>query len=120
MSYEIATFEQSVLYDGTDTVEPENVTNEFMEQYKKHLSPKYYPEEEVKFSRGRLWLAYTDNTGGDKPMRVMLFGHITDELIAQIKEAVRVSYVKRCEDCDREMSKERSCKWAVCEPCANA
>jgi hypothetical protein len=118
MSFEIATFEHSVPYDGTDTVEPENIVNEFMGQYKKHL--KYYPEEEVKFSRGRLWLAYTDNTGGDKPMRVMLIGPITDELIAQIKEAVRVSYVKRCEDCDKEMSKERSCKSAVCEPCANA
>ena len=50
MSFEIATFEYSDLYDGINTVEPENVVNEFMKQYKKYLSPEYYPEEEVWFS----------------------------------------------------------------------
>jgi len=120
MSFEICTFEYSDLYDGIDTVKPEEVITEFMKQYTRYLSPEYYPEEEVWFSRGRTWLAYSDKTGGDKPMKVMLMGPITDELIAQIKQAVRVLYVKRCEDCGKEISKERSRKWALCEPCANA
>ena len=119
MSFEIATFEYSDLYDGMRTVEPENVVNEFMKQYKKYLSPEYYPEEEVWFSKGRLWLAYADKTGGDKPMMVMLMGPITDELITQIKEAVRVLYVKMCEDCGKEMPKEWSRKSSVCKQCSD-
>lgn len=119
MSFEIATFEYSDLYDGINTVEPENVVNEFMKQYTRYLSPEYYPEEEVWFSKGRLWLAYADKTGGDKPMMVMLMGPITHELIAQIKEAVRLLYVKTCGDCGKEIPKEYSRKWALCEPCRN-
>jgi hypothetical protein len=117
MSFEIATFEYSDLYDGIDTVKPEEVIEKFIQQYKRHLSPEYYPEEEVWFSRGRTWLAYADNTGGDKPKMVMLMGPITDELIAQIKEAVRMLYVKTCGDCGKVLSKEESLKWALCKPC---
>jgi hypothetical protein len=119
MSFEIATFEYSDLYDGINTVEPENVVNEFMKQYTRYLSPEYYPEEEVCFSRGRLWLSYADKTGGDKPMMVMLMGPITHELIAQIKQAVSALYVKMCGDCGKEIPKEYSRKWALCEPCRN-
>ena len=122
MSFEICTFEYSDLYDGIDTVEPENVVKEFMKQYTRYLSPEYYPEEEVWFSRGRTWLAYSDKTGGDKPMMVMLIGPgtITDELIAQIKDSVAKLYIKFCADCFKVLSKERARKWTVCHECANA
>ena len=119
MSFEIVTFEYSDLYDRIDTVEPENVVNEFMKQYTRYLSPEYYPEEDVWFSWGRLWLSYADKTGGDKPMMVMLMGPITHELIAQIKQAVSALYVKMCGDCGKEIPKEYSRKWALCEPCRN-
>ena len=119
MSFEICTFEYSDLYDGIDTVEPENVVKEFMKQYTRYLSPEYYPEEEVWFSRGRTWLAYSDKTGGDKPMKVMLMGPITDELIAQIKETVSKIYIKKCFDCGKEMPKEDSRVWDVCKVCRN-
>jgi len=120
MSFEIATFEYSDLYDGMATVKPDEVITEFMKQYTRHLSPEYCPEDEVCYSQGRTWLAYSDRSGGDKPKMVMLMGPITHELIAQIEEAVRVLYVKTCKDCGKEISKERSRKWAYCEPCANA
>ena len=120
MSFEIAIFEYSDLYDGMNTVEPENVVNEFMKQYTRYLSPEYYPEEEVRSSRGRTWLTYSDNTGGDKPKMIMLMGPITDELIAQIKEAVRMLYVKMCGDCGKVLPKEESRKWALCKPCRNS
>ena len=117
MSFEIATFEYSDLYDGMNTVEPENVVNEFMKQYTRYLSPEYYPEEGIRFSRGRTWLTYSDNTGGDKPKMVMLMGPITDKLIAQIKDAVAKLYIKFCGDCFKVLSKEESLKWALCKPC---
>jgi hypothetical protein len=120
MSFEISTFEYSDLYDGIDTVKPEEVLEKFIQQYKRHLSPEYYPEDMVWFSRGRTWIAYSDKTGGDKPKMVMLMGPITDELIAQIKDAVAKLYINFCRDCFKVLSKERARKWAVCHECANA
>ena len=113
--YEIAVFEYSDLYDGAATVSADKVVQTFIEQFKRHLNPEYYPEDEVWFMRSRLFLSYRDKTGGDKPMTVMLIGQITEELVAQIKAAVARLYVKRCQDCGEEMPKKW--KWPVCEVC---
>jgi hypothetical protein len=113
--YEIAVFEYSDLYDGAPTVPSTEVVQEFMKQFKRYLSPEYYPEDEVWFMRSRLFLSYRDKTGGDKPMTVMLIGHITDELVAEIKTAVALLYVKRCADCGKDMPTKW--KWEVCEVC---
>ena len=113
--YEIAVFENSDLYDGAPRVPADKVVDEFMKQFKRYLSPEYYPEDEVWFGQGRLWFSYRDKTGGDKPMTVMLLGHITDELVAEIKTAVALLYVKRCADCGKDMPKKW--KWPVCEVC---
>ena len=115
MDYEIAVFEYSDLYDGAPTVPSTEVVQEFMKQFKRYLSPEYYPEDEVWCSRSRLWLSYRDKTGGDKPMTVMLIGLITDELVTEIKTAVALLYVKRCADCGKDMPKKW--KWPVCEVC---
>ena len=115
MDYEIAVFEYSDLYDGAPTVPSTEVVQEFMKQFKRYLSPEYYPEDEVWCSRSRLWLSYRDKTGGDKPMTVMLIGPITDELVAEIKTAVALLYVKRCADCGKDMPTKW--KWPVCEVC---
>ena len=113
--YEIAVFEYSDLYDGAATVSADKVVQTFIEQFKRHLNPEYYPEDEVWFMRSRLFLSYRDKTGGDKPMTVMLIGPITEELVAEIKVAVARLYVKRCPDCGEEMPKKW--KWPVCEMC---
>ena len=113
--YEIAVFEYSDLYDGAPTVPSTEVVQEFMKQFKRYLSPEYYPEDNVWFMRSRTWLSYRDKTGGDKPMTVMLIGPITDELVAEIKTAVALLYVKRCADCEKEMPTKW--KWPVCEVC---
>ena len=115
MDYEIAVFEYSDLYDGASTVPADKVVEKFMEQFKHYLNPEYYPEDEVWFSQGRLWLSYRDITGGDKPMTVMLIGHITEELVAEIKAAVDRLYIKKCPDCEKNMPKKW--KWPVCEVC---
>ena len=115
--FEIAVFEYSDLYDGAATVPADKVVQSFIEQYKRYLSPEYYPEDEVWFCQGRLWLSYRDKTGGDKPMTVMLLGRITDELVAEIKAAVAQLYIKACPDCGKDMPNVKSTKWEVCRVC---
>ena len=115
--FEIATFEYNDLYDGAERVAPDQVVKTFMQQYQRYLNPEYYPEDDVWFCRGRTWLSYRDTTGGDKPMTVMLIGPITDELVAEIKTAVALLYVKMCRDCGKEMTKVESKKWTVCGVC---
>ena len=115
MDYEIAVFEYSDLYDGNPILPADKVVQTFIEQYKRHLNPEYYAEDDIWFSKSRLWLSYRDKTGGDKPMTVMLIGQITDELVAEIKEAIARLYIKECPDCEKKMPKKW--KWPVCKVC---
>ena len=115
--FEIATFEYSDLYDSSNRVPKDQVVNQFIKQYIRYLSPEYYAEDDICFSKGRLWFSCSDKTGGDKPMTIMLIGPITDDLIKEIKEAISKLYIKICEDCKKEMSKKESRKWAVCGVC---
>jgi hypothetical protein len=115
--FEIITFEYSDPYDGASTVPADQVVKKFMEQFERHLNPEYYPEDEVFFLRSRLFLSYSDKTGGDKPMTVMLIGPITEEIVAEIKAAVAKLYIKACPDCGKDMPNVKSTKWEVCAVC---
>jgi hypothetical protein len=114
MSYEIAVFEYSDLYNGDQDVSPDKVICEFIEYYTRYFNPEFVEEGDVRLQRGRMWLSYTDNSGGDKPRTIMLMGSITDELVVNLKEAVAKVYVKTCWECEKEIkSKHR----ALCEEC---
>jgi hypothetical protein len=115
--FEIATFEYSDLYDGVTRVPADEVVKVFLQQYKRYLNPEFYAEDNIWFTRGRLWFSCTDKSGGDKPITIMLIGQITDELVAEIKSAVSKLYIKSCEDCGKEMSKVEALKWDVCLIC---
>ncbi len=119
MSYEIAIFEHSDLYDGDQDVSPDKVICEFIEYYTRYFNPRYYEEENVRFQRGRMWLSYADNSGGDKPMTIMLVGSITDELVANLKEAVAKLYIVNCEDCGVVIPKDPRHNWLICRDCRN-
>lgn len=114
MSYEIAIFEHSDLYDGDEDVSPDKVICEFIEYYTRYFDPEFIDEGDVILQRGRMWLSYADNSGGDKPKTVMLMGSITDELVANLKWAVAKVYVKACGDCGKEI-KDKT--WALCKTC---
>jgi hypothetical protein len=114
MSYEIAIFEHSDLYDGDQDVSPDKVICEFIEYYTRYFVSRNLDEGGVWFQRGRMWLSYADNSGGDKPMTIMLMGSITEELVANLKWAVAKVHVRTCEDCGKELKNK---KWAVCEVC---
>jgi hypothetical protein len=116
MSYEIAIFEYSDLYDGYEDVSPDKVICEFIEHYKHYLRIGDVAEEDVMFQNGRTWLSYTDNSGGDKPKTLMLVGPITDEIVLVLKEAVAKVYMRNCRNCSKEFKDK---KWALCEVCRN-
>ena len=114
MSYEIAVFKYSDLYDGDQDVSPDKVICEFIEYYTRYLDPEYVDQGDVWFQRGRTWLSYADNSGGDKPKTIMLMGSITDELVANLKWAVAKVYVKTCWECEKEIKGKHR---ALCEEC---
>ena len=116
MSYEIAIFKYSDLYDGDEDVSPDKVICEFIEYYTRYFDPEFIDEGDVRLQRGRMWLSYADNSGGDKPKTVMLMGSITDELVANLKWAVAKIYVRTCGDCGEEIKSK--CR-ALCEECQN-
>ena len=113
--FEIAIFEHSDLYDGNKFVPADKVVDVFMQHYKHYL--RFADEENVEFTRGRTWLSYRDKSGNDKPMTVKLMGAITDELMLQLKEAVRKVYTINCDECGKEFKDK---KWGICETCRNA
>ena len=116
MSYEIAVFEYSDLYNGDQNVSPDKVICECIEYYTRYFDPHYVDEGDVRLQRGRMWLSYSDDSGGDKPRTLMLMGSITDELVVNLKEAVAKVYMKICWECNKEFKDK---KWALCEVCRN-
>ena len=114
MSYEIAIFEYSDLYDGDEDVSPDKVVCELIEYYTRYFVSRNVDEGDVWLQRGRTWLSYADKSGGDKPMTLMLIGSITDELVANLKWAVAKVYVKTCGECGKEIKSK--CR-ALCEEC---
>jgi hypothetical protein len=116
MSYEIAIFEYSNLYSGDEDVSPDKVICEFVEHYTHYFDPRYYEEEDVMFQKGRTWLSYTDKSGGDKPITIMLVGLITDNLVMDLEEAVAKVYMRTCWKCEKEFKDKKS---ALCEVCRN-
>jgi hypothetical protein len=73
-------------------------------------------EEDVMFQKGRTWLSYTDRSGGDKPITIMLVGPITDEIVLVLKEAVAKVYMRNCWECKKEFKHKTR---ALCEVCRN-
>jgi hypothetical protein len=114
MEFEIAIFEHSDLYDGDQDVSPDKVICEFMEYYRRYFISRNLDEGDVRLQRGRTWLSYADNSGGDKPMTIMLVGSITEELVANLKEDVAKVHMKTCGDCGKEI-KDKT--WALCKTC---
>ena len=115
-TYEIAVFEYSDLYNGNQDVSPDKVICEFIEYYTRYFDPEYVDQGDVRFQRGKMWLSYADNSGGDKPRTLMLMGSITDELVVNLKETVAKVYVKTCWECEKEIKSK--CR-ALCEECRN-
>ena len=59
MSFEIIIFENQSLYNGTSEIQDE--------------------KEERTLTIGNLYVSYADNSGGDKPLNIILIGKLTEE-----------------------------------------
>jgi hypothetical protein len=68
------------------------VVEKFVTKYCRYFDPTYFTEPSIRFNRGKFYLSYRDDSGGDKPVLLMLTGYITDTLVADIKAAVREMY----------------------------
>jgi len=115
-NYEIAVFEYSDLYDGEFIVSKDKVLDAFMKKYERYFPLEYCQKQDIGLTKSRLWMSYTDKSGGDKPKTLFLFGLITEDLVAAIKDKVEIYYKRFCEDCGKEIQVDN---WALCEVCRN-
>ena len=98
--YEILAFEHNTIYDATSSETSENALDTFIEFCSEFVSPEYIPEDLTAFNSGRLYMTYADRSGNDKPMLVMLIGHITEEMISMACARLKKLYARICEDCN--------------------
>lgn len=117
MLFEIVVFEHSYLYDSTEFVSEEDLVSTFLEKYNEYLSPDYYDEDDIDFSRGRLWLSFSDTSGDDKPKTIMLIGKITSDIEDKIKKAVHNFYFAECENCNSLFPKRNLYVSSYCNVC---
>ena len=112
--FEIVVFENHSCYDG-EICDDTNVIEKYIDLCKHYVKPEYVSEEEAFFTYGKLFVSYSDHSGGDKPMNVILVGEITEEMRGTIQEKLKKIYIKQCEDCGVDISFDR----CLCRECAN-
>ena len=84
MSFEIIIFEHQTLYDGTNEIEDEKqAVKKFLGYCEKYF--EYYFKENITLTFGKLFVSYADNSGGDKPLNILLIGKLTEESKELIK-----------------------------------
>jgi hypothetical protein len=113
VEYEVIVFEYQDIY-ATAMIPKENLVEEFTNMCVEYVSPEYIPQSETCLNYGKTFVSYSDRSGGDKPMIVLLTGVTVDsDLISPIKESLRKKYLGVCEDCGVEVEM----KWALCIEC---
>ena len=90
-TFEILAFEYQDLYDGEDT-NLSNVVEKFVAFYKLYFVYCDTPKEYISFTTGKSFISYTDKTGGDKPIMLMLIGKLNETLIDEIKSEIEKFY----------------------------
>ena len=82
MSFEIIIFENQSLYNGTSEIQDEKEAVkrflEYCEEYSCYLFGSDEKEERT-LTIGNLYVSYADNSGGDKPLNIILIGKLTEE-----------------------------------------
>jgi hypothetical protein len=114
--YEIMVYEYNSPYDS-ETVTQENCVEVFLKICKKYVSPEYLREDQTHVHYGNWFFSYADQSGGDKPMLVMLIGpKMTAGLISEIKAGLKELYNRLCEQCQCNINTEDK-MWALCHTC---
>ena len=111
--YEVIVYENQDIY-ATAMIPKENLVEAFTNMCVEYINPEYIPQSEARLNYGKTFVSYSDRSGGDKPMIVLLTGITVDSvLISAIKNAIRKKYLRVCEDCGVEVEG----KWALCIEC---
>ena len=88
MSFEIIIFENQSLYDGTSEIQDEKeAVKKFLDYCEEYLQ---YSKEYTYLSIGELYVSYADNSGGDKPLNILLIGKLTQESKDFIKKELNL------------------------------
>ena len=90
-TFEILAFEYQDLYDGEDT-NLSNVVEKFVAFYKLYFINHEIPNEYISFTSGKSFISYSDKSGGDKPIMLMLVGNLNGTLINEIKLEIEKLY----------------------------
>ena len=90
-TFEILAFEENELYDGEIT-DSNNVLEEFVKFYKRYFIIYEIPRESISFNGGIMFISYSDKSGGDKPIMLMLVGKLNETLINEIKTEIEKLY----------------------------
>ena len=113
VQYEVIVFEDQSIY-ATAMIPKENLVEAFTNMCVEYVNPEYVPQTQTSLNFGKTFVSYSDRSGGDKPMIVLLTGIRVDSvLISDIKGAIRKKYLRVCEDCGVEVEM----KWALCVEC---
>lgn len=113
VQYEVIVFEDQSIYT-TAMIPKENLVEAFTNMCVEYISPEYVPQTQTSLNFGKTFVSYSDRSGGDKPMIVLLTGITVDSvLVSAIKDAIRKKYLRVCEDCGVEVEM----KWALCVEC---
>ena len=113
VQYEVIVFEDQDIY-ATSMIPKENLVEAFTNMCVEYVNPEYIPQSHTSLNFGKTFVSYSDRSGGDKPMIVLLTGITVDSvLISAIKNAIRKKYLGVCEDCGVEVEM----KWALCVEC---
>ena len=102
MHYEILVYENNSIYDMREA-DSTNVLDVFLRMCKEFVNPEYVDKQSTEFDSSSKFVSYSDRSGNDKPMLVILIGTITDEMLVEITEGLKKMYMHFCEDCGHEM-----------------
>jgi hypothetical protein len=113
VEYEVIVFEDQSIY-STAMIPKENLVEAFANMCVEYVNPEYIPQSHTSLKFGKTFVSYSDRSGGDKPMIVLLTGvTVNSDLISAMKDALRKKYLRVCEDCGVEVER----KWALCIKC---
>lgn len=94
---EVVVFENNTVYDG-EKVNDDDAVELFISMCKRYVSPEDISQEATHLHNGGTFVTYSDISGGDKPMMVMIFGTSPDmfEKIEAALQEMYEEYIQRC------------------------
>jgi len=91
--YQIIAFENHEVYDS-QIVSSYNALEKYVKMCEKYVPPEFIIESETQFEFDTMYVKYTDKSGDDKPMMILMFGSFSIDMINHIKIGLKKIYNK--------------------------